>query len=167
MYKLTWWLSISVIAISMLLVGCGPRYLSEPPPEFYDHVSSVPTPRASTQLAEGLHRWTSPREICTGFAYFRLYGTNKSYTSIQTEYEQDLSDSVQRYVKMPSESDLTTFVLSEVATVGIASVSTNDPVALLHFDAETLTKGQESFKTLFIFDVEHSYGNCVPHPYWP
>lgn len=156
----------TLIVTSILLLSCGTTYLSEPPPEFYDYVSSVPTPRASTQLAEDLTRWTSPREVCTGFALFRLYGTNESFASIQTGYEHDLSDSIQRYVKMPSKSDLTTFVIGEYATVGIDRVSAGDPSALLHFDEGTLSQGQDSFNTLFIFDVEHSYGNCVPHPYW-
>jgi hypothetical protein len=156
----------ALVVTFVLLLSCGPTYLSEPPPEFYNYVSSIPTPRASTQLAEDLTRWTSPKQVCTGFALFRLYGANEDFTSIKMGYEHDLSDTIHRYVKLPSESDLTTFVIGEYETVGIDRVSVGDPSALLHFDEETLSRGQDSFKTLFVLDVEHSYGNCVPHPYW-
>lgn len=166
MSKRTWWLGIALLTESALLIACGSTYLSDPPPEFIEYIESVPTPSLSVQIAEDTQRVIAPRDTCTSFVYVRLYGTNESYAAIRMGYEQLLNDAMGTYAVVPGESEHVTFVVSEVATVGLTNVVSDNPVALLYFEQETLIRAQESFATLFILDVEHSYGNCAPNPYW-
>ena len=167
--KTLWTVSSALTLLVALLLGCGARYLSEPPPEFYDYVESVPTPSESTLLAEDLSRWTSPREVCTGFAFRRLYGTDADYSKLLAAYEQDLKNTREKVGKWHSlmTPDFVTFFLSDVATVNVAKSDVTDPVALLHFDEEIMRQGQSSYATLFVVDLEHRYGDCKPSPFWP
>lgn len=152
-----------------LLFGCGPRYLSEPPSEFYAYISSMPTPDKATLLAEDLSRSTSRQEVCTNFALRRLYGTNTGYDELLTVYERDLRNTRERVAKWQelTTPDLVTFIVSEVATINLRKSYASDPVALLHFDEETMRQGQSSYTTLFVLDLEHAYGECKPSPFWP
>jgi len=152
-----------------LLLGCGPRYFSEPPPEFYDYVDSVPTPTESALLAENLSRWTSPQEVCTGFALTRLYGTNRDYDELVAVYEQDLKSTREKVARRQTLTmpNFIVFFVSDVATVNLAKSDATDPVALLHFDEETMRQGQSMYTTLFVLDLEHRYGDCDPSPFWP
>lgn len=167
--KTLWTVSSALTLLVALLLGCGARYLSEPPPEFYDYVESVPTPSESTLLAEDLSRSTSRREVCTNFALRQLYGTNADYDELLAAFEQDLKNTRDKVGKwhMLTTPDLVTFVVSDVATVNLRESYATDPVALLHFDEETMREGQSIYRTLFVLDLEHAYGDCAPDPYWP
>jgi hypothetical protein len=158
---------VLLIAALVLSSGCGPTYLSVPPPDFDDYVESIPTPPDSVQLAEKINRWTSPREVCTGFANVRLYGTEQDYELLRVSFEQLLTTEKPSSISVEGESGEMTFVLSEIATVDISPAFADDPVALLDFDAVILDIASESYATLFILDVEHSYGDCAPNPLWP
>jgi hypothetical protein len=170
MAKKRLWATFSVLTLLvMLLLGCAARYLSEPPSEFYNYVNSVPTPNKSTLLAEDLSRWTSPQEVCTGFALRWLYGTNQPYDEVVAAYEQDLRNSREKVGKWHTLAtpDLFIFIVSDVATINLRKSYDTDPVALLHFDEYTMREGQRMYTTLFVLDLEHRYGNCDPNPLWP
>ena len=170
MAKKTLWAALGSLSLLVTwLTGCGYRYLAEPPREFYDYVDSVPIPIESTLLAEDLSRWTSPQEVCTGFALRRLYGTNADYDQLVVIYEQDLGNTWEKVGKWHSvmTPDLITFIVGEVATVNLRKSYASDPVALLSFDEATMRQGQNQYTTLFVLDMEHRYGDCKPNPLWP
>ena len=166
----TLWTALGLLTLLLaLLVSCGYRYLTEPPPEFYDYVDSVPIPSESRLLAEDLSRSTSPQEICTNFALSQLYGTNADYDELLITYEKDLKNTWEKVGKWHSllTPELVTFFVSDVATVNLARTDAADPVALMHFDEETLREGRSMYTALFMLTLEHAYGDCEPSPFWP
>jgi hypothetical protein len=151
-----------------LVLSCGTRYLSEPPPEFDDYVDDISglVPSGATLLSEYSTRWTSPREICTGFAHDNLYGTDDSYLTVVQSIELGLEEMEDDYVKVSKDVDYVSYVLSHVAIVDVYQVTNDDQVTEMRHGVETVSRGQEEYETLFGIAMEHSYGNCAPHPSW-
>jgi hypothetical protein len=157
---------VGLIGSCALALSCFPRYLDEPPKEFYRFVQEVPTPAASEQLAEDLHALPAPKQVCTLFVYSRLYGTYKPYFEVLLAYRVALEATGRRYVERRAATGITVFVLGEHGLVGMNDTSVSDEVAVRQYGETVLRVGQASFPTLFIVDIEHSYGNCDPHPWW-
>jgi hypothetical protein len=159
---------VLLVSLVWLLGSCGPRYLSEPPPKFDDYVDDISglAPSGATLLSEYSARWTSPKEICTGFASDYLYGTDDSYLTVVQSIELGLEEMKDDYVKVNIDADYVSYVLSNVATVGVYQVTNDDQVAEMRHGVETVSGGQEEYETLFGIAMEHSYGNCAPHPWW-
>jgi hypothetical protein len=118
---------VAGLTLALLLFSCGPRYLSEPPPEFDDYVESVPVPSGATQLSEYGFRSTSPREICTTFGIDRLYGTGEAFSDVIAAMEMSLEATATNYVKVEQDPDFITYVLGDTATVTVYYVETDNP----------------------------------------
>jgi hypothetical protein len=95
-----------------------------------------------------------------------LYGTNKGYQEVVQQLERSLSDVNPDYVKVQQDRDHTTYVLSDVAIVGITHVSAASEVAAMWYGEEVLVDEQGNYQTLYSINAEHSYGDCAPHPWW-
>jgi len=156
-------LFVAVLAQS----SCGPRYLTEPPSEFDEYVESISVPAGSVLLGTYSTRWTSPEEICTGFGHDRLYGTSNAFTEVVGALDQSFDAGDRDYVKVVHDADSITYVLSDVSTLGVYHVGAADAATRLRHGAEVVAEGLEQYGTLFGLAAEHSYGKCVPHPWWP
>lgn len=164
------WLCVTLVIVGVFSIACRATYLSEPPHEFYEYIENIPTPPLSIQLAEDTQRVVAPRDAsCVSFVYTRLYGSNENYAFIRHEYEELLCSAMETCVVRPGDSEyveFVTFVVNEMATIGLSSTTANASVASLYFNEEILIEAQETYETLFLLHIEHAYG-CSPPPYSP
>lgn len=156
-------LMIGALIIFYLSACLGPEYLDEPPIEFYELVEQIPKPHG-VEIASEIERVISPRETCTTFLFYRLYGSNEGFDVVKAAYLRDLtswSDTWQVY----KDNELALWVLlDDRALVGLAQERSS--VAKMWFDEEVVSDTEALYETTLVLSVEDAYGNCVPHPGW-
>lgn len=164
-------LSPTFIIVGIVLGTClllylflprGPEYLDMPPSEFYDFVAGIPTPVGAKELTTKIDRTIAPKETCTYFTKVHLYGTNTDFTSIKQDYLTSLSTWERKWLVSHNDTNSITIVFSETSLAEIFDLTENLPLARLTVSETVYLEAKESFQTVFLFSLDHGYGNCKP-----